>query len=510
MENTKEAQAINATPEDDPKARVLQRLIRWAIVLIVVAVVLILPRPSGITLQSWTLLAIFLGTITGSILRPLPGGAMVLLGVSAVAITGALPIRDALGGYADPIVWMVLAAFFIARAMVKTGLGHRIALLFIRIIGHRTLGLGYALVSTEFLLASIIPSTGARSGGVIFPIAKSVSEAYDSKPGATAGKLGAFLMVMLYQCEVIICAIFLTGQASNVLVAKFAQQTAGVDLSYGRWLLGGIVPGLVALVLVPQLLYRIFPPGIKHTPEAAEMARQELRQMGPMKRQEWVLLTVFIVVASLWLIRGLAGFLPVGSGADSSPLLAALTYLSKLDYSIPPLFGVCALLLSGVLDWEEIITERTAWDVFLWYGGLVRMAEALGETGLTKRFAETSASFTTGWPWWLALAGLVLVYFYAHYGFASITAHVTSMFIPFLVVIIAAGAPAYLAVLLLAYFSNLSASLTHYGTTSAPIYFGAGYVSQKDWWRLGLITSLPNILVWSVIGLLWWKLLRWW
>jgi DASS family divalent anion:Na+ symporter len=168
------------------------------------------------------------------------------------------------------------------------------------------------------------------------------------------------------------------------------------------------------------------------------------------------------------------------------------------------------LLLTGVLEWGDIIGERSAWDVFLWYGGLVRMAEALGETGITKRFAEVAASFTTGWPWWLALAGLLLIYFYAHYGFASITAHVSSMYIPFLVVIIAAGAPAYLAVLMLAYLSNLSASLTHFGTTSAPIYFGGGYVSQKDWWRLGFLMSLPNILVWAGIGLLWWKLLGWW
>src|SRR5262245_14171991 len=210
-----------------------QRLIRWAIVLAVVLLALLVPVPAGITPQSWRLLAIFLGTITGSILRPMPGGAVVLMGVSAVAITGALPIGQALGGYADPIVWLVLAAFFIARAMVKTGLGHRIALLFVRTIGHHTLGLGYALVSTEMLLASIIPSTGARVGGVIFPITRSISDTYDSKPGPTAARLGAFLTLMLYQCEVIICAMFLTGQASNVPVAKFAQQTAGVDLSYG-------------------------------------------------------------------------------------------------------------------------------------------------------------------------------------------------------------------------------------------------------------------------------------
>jgi divalent anion:Na+ symporter, DASS family len=504
----KAAQTDSPTHHTEPMS-VLQRLIRWAIVLAVVVVVLLLPVPAGITAPSWRLLAIFLGTIMGSILRPMPGGAMVLMGVSAAAISGALPVREALGGYADPIVWLVLAAFFIARAMVKTGLGHRIALLFIRAIGHHTLGLGYALASTELLLASIIPSTGARCGGVIFPIAKSISETYDSRPGESAQKLGAFLMVMLYQCEVITCAMFLTGQASNVLVAKFAQQTAAVDLSYGRWLIGAIVPGVLGLVVIPQLLYRIFPPEIKHTPAAAEFARVELQKMGRMKWREWVLLAVFIAVAVLWLVRGLAGFLPSESNALPH-LFQVVRYLSQLDYAIPPLLGVCALLVSGVLDWEDVITERTAWDVFLWYGGLVKMAEALGETGITKRFAEAAASLTGGWPWWLALGGLLLVYFYAHYAFASITAHVTSMYIPFLVVIIAAGTPAYLAVLMLAYFSNLGASLTHYGTTSAPIYFGSGYVSQKKWWLLGLTVSLPNILIWGGVGLLWWKILRWW
>ena len=169
-----------------------------------------------------------------------------------------------------------------------------------------------------------------------------------------------------------------------------------VDLSYSRWLLGGIVPGLIALAVVPQILYRIFPPQIKHTPAAAEMARTELRAMGPMKRHEWILLTVFVMVAALWMIRGLGGFLPQTPAAGSSPFLTALNYLARLDYSIPPLLGVCTLLLSGVLDWEDIITERSAWDVFLWYGGLVRMAEALGETGITKRFAGNGRQLYQG------------------------------------------------------------------------------------------------------------------
>jgi DASS family divalent anion:Na+ symporter len=476
---------VSEAPNQAPRRN---SFIRWGVVLLVGLSLALTPAPSGITPQSWRLLAIFVATIVGLIAQPLPGGAMVLMGVAATALFGIMPVQDALAGYADPVVWLVLAAFFMSRGMIKTGLGRRIAFLFIRAIGHRSLGLGYALVLTDVLLGTFIPSTGARSGGIIFPISKSLAEAYDSRPGKSAQRLGAFLMVLLYQCEVIICAMFLTGQASNPLIAKFAEQVTGINLSYGRWALGAIVPGIVSLTVIPLLLYKIFPPEIKHTPAASEFAAKELAEMGPMKRSERLMLLVFALTASLWMTTALHG----------------------IHYAVVALLGICVLLLTGVLDWEDVLRERGAWDVFIWYGGLVRMAEALGETGIINRFADAAAGLTAGWAWWAALAVLLLIYFYAHYGFASITAHATAMYTPFLVVILAAGAPAYVAVLLMAYCSNLMASLTHYGTTPGPIYFGAGYVKQQTWWRLGLIASLPNILIWATIGLLWWKLLRWW
>src|SRR5712691_3395903 len=268
-------------------------MIRWAVVLLVGFSVLLVPPPSGITPKSWHLFAIFVATIVGSIVRPVPGGAMVLLGVSALALTGTLPVDQALAGYADPIVWLVLAAFFMSRGMIKTGLGRRIAFLFIRAIGRHSLGLGYALVSTDMLLAMVIPSNGARAGGIIFPLAKSLSEAYESKPGETAGRLGAFLMTLIYQCDVIICAMFLTGQASNVLISKFAQQVTGIELTYARWALAASVPGLISLLVVPIVLFRIFPPEIKHTPAAAQFASDELKRIGRMNRGEKLMLIVF-------------------------------------------------------------------------------------------------------------------------------------------------------------------------------------------------------------------------
>jgi DASS family divalent anion:Na+ symporter len=491
--------ASNASAGEDvaPRNSLRSRLIKWAIILSSALVVALIPVPSGITVQAWRLLAIFVATIIGSILRPVPSGAIVLLGVTAVALLGALPVDQALKGYADPIVWLVLAAFFISRGMIKTGLGRRIALLFIRGIGHSSLGLGYALISSDMILASAVPSNGARSGGIIFPIAKSLAEAYESRPGPTARRLGAFLSVLLYQCDVIICAMFLTGQASNAIIAKFANQETGVNLTYSRWFIGAIVPGLVSLMVVPLIIYRLFPPEIKHTPAAALFAREELKRMGPMKWQEKMMLVVFALVATLWSIGDKLPWMTNGR-------------LPAINYAVVALVGICVLLLSGVLDWEDLLSERGAWDVFIWYGGLVRMAEALGETGITKRFADSAAILTAGMSWWTALAVLLFIYFYSHYGFASITAHVSAMYIPFLVVIIKGGAPPILAVLSLAYLSNLNASLTNYGTTPAPIWFGAGYVKQRTWWWLGLVVSVPNILIWTGVGFLWWKVLGWW
>ena len=439
-----ETGSASRAEEKDRHIQIRKLILKWAITIFSGLAVYLAPVPEGITPQSWRLLAIFIATIVGTILRPAPGGAMVLLGIAAIALTKSMPLSEAmirtvtdparpdlkavetlrikstLGGYADPVVWLVLAAFFMSRAMIKTGLGRRIALIFIRAIGHRSLGLGYALVGTDFLLASVIPSNGARSGGIIFPIAKSVTETYDSNPGPTARRLGSFLMSFMYQCEVIISATFLTGQAGNLLIQRFARQQGGIDLNYQTWLLGAIAPSLVCLTITPLLLYRLFPPEVTYTPDAAKFARSELEKMGRMTWREKVMLCVFAFVAVMW---------------------ATTNRLHGVDYSVVAMVGICLLLLTNVISWEDALAERAAWDVFIWYGGMVRMAEALGESGITKKFAESAAGFTSGWEWWAALGLLSLIYFYAHYGFASISAHALAMYTPFLIVVTLAGAP---------------------------------------------------------------------
>jgi DASS family divalent anion:Na+ symporter len=178
--------------------------------------------------------------------------------------------------------------------------------------------------------------------------------------------------------------------------------------------------------------------------------------------------------------------------------------------TIVALAGVCALLLAGVISWDELLAERRAWEALIWFGTLVMMADMLLQRGVVGVLSKSAFHYVQGWPAVAALATLVAAYQYIHYGFASMTAQATALYPAFLAAAIAAGASPLVGALSLAYFSNINAAMTHYGTGSAPVFFGAGYVTQAEWWRVGFLVSLLNLAIWLGVGLAWWKLLGWW
>ncbi len=448
----------------------------------------LIPRPASIRPEGWRLFGIFLATVGGLILQPIPGGALVLIAVTAASVFGGLTIQEALGGFGDPTVWLVMAAFFISTAMLKTGLARRIALLFVRTAGSTSLGVTYALSATDMVLAAIIPSNGARSGGVILPIARSVADLYGSKPGATATLLGSFLMTAVYQSICITAAMFFTGQASNPLAAKIAADSFHYEVTWVSWFLAGIVPGLASLAIVPLVVYRLNPPEIRKTPEAAAFAATELQKMGGVDRGQAIVAGVFFTVCGLWIT----------------------TPWHHLDITVSALLGPCALLATGILTWEDIVTERAAWDIFVWYGGLLRLGKALNDAGVTREFANLVGQWFGGAGWVVLFACALAIYYYAHYGFASITAHMLAMFTPFVAVLLAKGAPPGLTIYAFACFTNFAAGLTNYGTTPSPMFFATGYVTFNQWWRIGFVVSLVNIAIWTTIGFGWWKLLGIW
>lgn len=467
----------------------MSRLTRGLAALVVLYLVLayLVPAPATITPQGWRQTAIFITVIAGMVTEPLPASALVLMGLTGMAANG-IPMREVLGGFAQPSVWLVIIAMLIAKVMLDCGLARRIALLFVRAVGRTSLGVAYALQMTDVSLAAGVPSITARSAGMVLPIARSIAELFDSRPGPTGKRLGTFLIAAMYQGSAVACAMFLTGQASNLLGADLALKLANIQVTWASWFVAAIVPGLLSCAVVPWISYRILKPEITNTPEAPLFAASELKKMGPLSRDEWTTLFVFIGVGVTWITSAWHG----------------------LDVTFVAMVGIGVLLASGTLTWQAAAGERSAWDVFVWYGGMLRMGELLNNTGSTRVLAENVAGLFVGIPWAVVLVGILIIYFYAHYFFASITAHMLAMFPPFVAVLIGIGVPPMLAVYSLLCTANLTAGLTHYGTTTGPILFGTGYVTRAEWWKVGFVTSVAHIAIWLTAGSIWWKWLGFW
>ncbi|MFS4460432.1 anion permease [Bdellovibrio sp. HCB2-146] len=485
-----------------PHVKVIPAVVAFVIVCLFWFVI---TPPEGVDINAWRLLGIFIGTIVAIIGKALPIGGAAMIGILTVGITQVTnpgnpskAMADALSGYSNTLIWLIGISFFISRAFIKTGLGSRVAYHFVKAIGKKTLGISYGLSFAELVLSPVMPSNTARGGGVLYPINRSISESMGSLPDeASRLKVGAFLTLVAYQINIITSAMFVTATAPNPLVTAGIKDIAHIEVSWGQWALAAIVPGLLAILIIPWVLYMVYPPEIKSTPNASAFANQKLQELGPIKLEEKILIGVFFLLLFIW-----AG----------GPELISDHHLLQIDATAGAFVGLGVLLFSGVLTWDDLLKEKGAWDTVTWFSSLVMMATFLNKLGVVAWFSKSVESSISQWglDWTAAAAILVLLYVYIHYFFASNTAHISALFASFFGVGVALGAPPLMFGLFLGFASSLCASLTHYGTGSAPVLFGAGYVSMKEWWLWGFVVSVLNLIIFAVGCAVWWKVLGYW
>ena len=447
------------------------------------------PIPEGVTPEAWHLFAIFVSTIFGIILKAAPMGTMCMLAVALIAGFQLLApgnpgksIALSLGGFGDKVIWLIGISFFIARGFIKTGLGNRIAYLFIKIFGKSTLGLAYGLGFADLVLAPAIPSNTARGGGIIYPIMKSMALNFGSDPQKpeTNRKLGSFLTLNCYYVNLIGSSMFLTGTASNPMCQKFVADM-GFSITWMSWAQAAIVPGLLSFLLVPFILYKIYPPELKKTAEAPKIAAEKLKEMGKLKVSEILMLVTFFILLFLWITGD----------------------LFSIDATTTAFIGLAILLLTSVLTWEDVKSEKGAWDTIVWFAVLVMMASSLNQLGFIAWFSDLVKSKMGDMDWHYAYPVLVGVYFFSHYLFASATAHVAAMYAALLAVGISLGVPPLLLALMLGFTGSLYGTLTHYGHGPAPVFFGSGYVELKTWWAYGLVIGLVLLGIYLIVGTSW-------
>ena len=441
----------------------------------------LLPVPWGLEARAWQLFAVFSTVILAVLINAASILSAAILGLVVAVFTGVLSPEQAYSGFSKNFILLILVAFIVSKGMVKSGLGRRLAFLLIRRFGHSTLNLGYCIAVTDALIAPAFPSNTARSG-VLYPIAYSLAVDTQSRvEDGTGRRTGSYLMMVGIASLCISSGLWLTAMAVNPVGVEIAAGL-GVSIGFGSWLLASSVPSLLALAAVPYVLYRLFPPEMKRTPEAPGIATRELRLMGPMSRNEWIMAATFLLMIALW---ALAGRVEIDS--------AAVAFL-----------GLALILLSGVYTPADLRNEGgDALETFVWFAIMYTLSNYLNEFGFMSTLGDRIASGLTGLSWPLAYVCIIAAYILIHYLFVSQTAHLFALFAVFLSIALNSGVPGHLAAFGLLFATNYFAAITPQGSSANILFAGSGYLSQGDIYRYGGLITLTCFLIYITAGSLW-------
>ena len=455
--------------------KVLGPVLLWLLITVI-------PVPAGLTPAAWHYFALFAAVILALILEPIPAAAIGMIGIAIGGVMRyvdpdpARSINWALAGFSDRTVWLIFGAFVFSIGYAKSGLGRRVALQLVRLLGRKTLGLGYAIMLADLVLAPGTPSNTARSGGTIFPVIQNIPGLYGSTPGPTARKIGSYIMWVAFATTCITSSMFVTSLAPNAAALAIVKQTPKLDLTWTQWFMGFLPVAVPLLLLLPLLVYWIYPPEIKASEEVPAWAAKELVNMGAVKIQEIVMALLVICAVFLWIVGSNKGI--------RLPLVGA----NFIDATGVVLLVIAGMIVFKVVEWDDILGNKGAWNVLVWFATLVALADGLSRVGFIPWFANLVGQHLGGLSVMKALVVLLLVNFILHYLFASVTAHVTAV-LPVLLAVGAAipGMPVDRMALLLCLQLGIMGVITPYGTGPSPVYFGSGFLPGPLYWKLGTI-----------------------
>ena len=448
------------------------RTIKLLAPVLVVLVMWFIPAPEGLTQNAWYFLAIFLAVVVGLILEPIPAALIGFAGVALIAALGlignpTMSINWALSGFSNSVIWLIFAAFMFALGYKKTGLGKRVSLLMVKYMGKSTLGLGYAVAFSDLVLAPFMPSNTARSAGTIYPIAINIPQIFNSLPNNEPRKIGSYITWVAIASTSVTSSMFLTALAPNLLAVDLMGRHTQHTLTWMEWATI-MVPIMIPLfLLTPWLTYVIYPPTQKKSPEAPKWAAEELKKLGNVTFKEYLMAGLAVVALVLWIFGK-----EIGINATTTAICV-----------------MTVMVLTGIISWDDLLSEKAAFNVFIWFATLVALADGLKRVGVLDFIGKNSESMLSGLDTMALIISLLVLFYVLHYFFASTTAHVTAL-VPLFMVIATTFIPADQIIpfmVLLAGSLGVMGIITPYGSGPNPIWYGAGYISQAKWWGLGAI-----------------------
>ncbi len=437
--------------------------------------------------RAWRLFLLFTATILLVLVNAAPIFVLAIGSLSTAVLTGLLTAEEGFRGYSESFIILIVVAFTIAVGVSKSGLGRRIAFQMISRFGGSTLGLGYSLMLTDVLIAPAFPSNTARSG-VLYPVVNSIAQNSGSEPiDESRLKLGAFLMLCSIVSLSLSSGLWLTAMSANPVGAALVFRITDVRIDFVTWFIAASAPTLIALAVSPWLLYRMFPPQLRRTPEAKQLAKDELRRMGRMSGDEKLTAFVFVGLVTLWALSN-----PLG-------------------------INTAAVAIAGLflLTWFRVLTVQEAASsngpaTFVWFGALYALSTQLNQKGFMDWVGQGVAGVVGGLPWPIAYFLLLATYILIHYGFVSQTAHLLAVMPVFLQVGVSAGVPPELMGMMLLLATNFFSPLTPQASSANAIFVGSGYLQMSEIYLHGGRIVLCNALLFGVIGTAWLWLIGGW
>ncbi|WP_380674345.1 SLC13 family permease [Salinigranum sp. GCM10025319] len=512
------------------------RLFTLVVAVLVVVAVVTAPTPPSLTAGGQFTLATMAFAAILWITGALPLALTALLIPLLLTGFGVYPaFGDAVAGFADPVIFLLLAGFMLAEALQSHGIDRRIALAILVRFGTSPRGLVLGVMVATALLSMVVSNTAtvAMMVPVVVGVVGSVTDltavdAHDADnvhdaDNADSTTTGA-ARVSNFQVAMLLGVAYaaslggvgtLVGTPPNAIVVGQLDDLLGVEITFVEWLAVGLP--LVALTLPVAwalLTYVVYPPEPYDVTVARDRAREELRSMGPLSAQARRTVVIFAVTALLWLFGGFeflfAEYLPSAwrvtlFGGTGESAFGTAGHQGVLYYVVVGLAAVPALVVSGAVAWDELVDID--WGTLLLLGGGISLANALADTQATTWLAEVTLGSLGGAPvvavLLVVVAGTVLV------GELASNTAMAAILAPLLINVgpayaDALGTSAESASVMLAVTGAVAASYGFALPVATPpnaIVFGAGYLRRDHMLRAGALLDGVVILLTTATAL---------
>lgn len=461
------------------------RFAKIAVLLSVAGVFFVYPAPSGLSVTAWHLFGVFFALILGLILQPYPEPTLLMV-VTTLASIFVLPIEEILVGYTEPMMWLTMIASMIGVGLRKSGLTRRIGLVLISKFGKTTLRIGYILSGIDLLLATSTPSSPARTGGLVYPLAEGVIEISSASNPAGKQRTGAYFTLLAFIASMLSGGLFMTGMGPSLINVKLAQDVLGITVSWPLWTLAAL-PGFIGFLLTPYIVHKLCPPDKLSMAAVRNHAKKELAAMGRISQAEIKAIGIFIIILALW-----------STGT-----------VTKVDSTLVAFIGISLMLLTGLLEWNDLAKAKEIWSLFVWFGAILGFSAALTKLGFFAWFAGIIKLLlpTTGLGPYAILLIVAALAVLPHYFFVSFTGYAVA-FSPLIFSFVAAtDVPRFPAFFIVAYLMVISCTMTHYGNALGPLLMEKGYNDKKTWWYVGTVITLLHVLLYLTVGIGYWQLI---